>query len=57
MKGMGEELGGQQEEGRDTKRFKERNKEGEGRVYKGIFFKHIMLVHQKVTARPHDVLR
>ena len=38
MKGMGEELGGQQEEGRDTKRFKERNKEGEGRVYKGIFF-------------------
>jgi hypothetical protein len=37
MKGMGEELGGWKEEGRDMKGIKEMNKEGEGRVYKGFF--------------------
>lgn len=37
MKGKGEELGGRKEESRDTKRIKDRNEEGEGRVYKGFF--------------------
>ena len=37
MKGMEEELGGRKEESRDTKGFKERNKEVERRVYKGNF--------------------